>query len=43
MGTLDFVDNIHKALDKGKYPLGVFLDLTNLNIINVLRGTPLLW
>ena len=37
----DFVEKIQ--MDKGEYIRGVFLDLTNMNIINSIRGMPLLW
>ena len=40
---LDFVEKIHEAMDKGEYVRGIFLDLTNMNIIKSIRGMPLLW
>ena len=55
MALLEFVERIHKALDRKEYTIGVFLDLAkafdtvNHNILlNKLehygiRGTPLLW
>ena len=40
--TLDFVENINEVLDNGEYIIGIFLDLTNLNINTLgIRGTPL--
>ena len=33
---------VNEVLDKGEYIIGIFLDLTNLNIIiQGIRGTPL--
>lgn len=40
--TLDFVENINEVLDNGEYIIGIFLDLTNLNINTLgISGTPL--
>ena len=36
-----FCWEIHEAMDKGEYIIGVFLDLTNMNIIKSIRGMPL--